>query len=137
MNIVKIMIPTCLMTFLNENQTVRQGWEIMTRTRYTAIPVIDVEHHYKGSVSEGDFLRHMLNVGSLDKRDMEKHRVQELVRLDFCPPLSIDASEAEVIESSLRQNFVPIVDSRNVLCGLLTRRIVIKYLAEKNEIANS
>lgn len=137
MNIAKIMIPKCLTTFLNENQTVRQGWEIMTRNGYTAIPVIDAEHHYIGSVSEGDFLRHMMNVGSLDKLDMEKHSVKELVRLDFCPPLNIDASETEVINSSLRQNFVPIVDSRNTLCGILTRRVVIEYLADKNGIVHS
>ncbi|MBE6684870.1 MAG: CBS domain-containing protein [Clostridia bacterium] len=137
MNIAKIMIPKCFTTFLNDNQTVRQGWEIMTRNGYTAIPVIDAEHHYIGCVSEGDFLRHILSVGSLDKRDMEKHRIKELVRLDFCPPLNIDASEADVIDSSLKQNFVPIVDSRNTLCGILTRRVVIEYLAKKNGIAPS
>ena len=71
------------------------------------------------------------------KLDMEKYRVKELVRLDFCPPLNIDASEADVIKSSLKQNFVPIVDSRNTLSGILTRRVVIEYLAEKNGIANS
>ena len=137
MNIAKIMIPKCFTAFLNENQTVRQGWEVMTRNGYTAIPVIDGEHHYIGCVSEGDFLRHMLRVGSMDKLDMEKYRVKELVRLDFCPPLNIDASEADVIKSSLKQNFVPIVDSRNTLCGILTRRVVIEFLAEKNGIANS
>ena len=137
MNIAKIMIPKCLTTFLTENQTVRQGGEIMTRNGYTAITVIDAEHHYIGSVSEGDFLRYIFSVGSLDKRDMEDHKVRELVRLDFCPPLNIDASEADVINSSLKQNFVPIVDSRNTLCGILTRRVVIEYLAEKNGIANS
>lgn len=134
MNIAKIMIPKCLITFLNENQTVRQGWEIMTRNGYTAIPVVDAENHYIGCVSEGDFLRHILRVGSLDKLDMEKYRVKELVRLDFCPPLSIDASEEDVINFSLQQNFVPIVDSRNMLCGILTRRVVIDYLAKKNGI---
>ena len=70
MNIAKIMIPKCFTAFLNENQTVRQGWEVMTRNGYTAIPVIDGEHHYIGCVSEGDFLRHMLLVGSMDKLDM-------------------------------------------------------------------
>lgn len=134
MNIAKIMIPKNFTVFLSENQTVRQGWEIMTRNGYTAIPVLDSEGRYLGCVSEGDFLRHVMFVGSLDKQNMEKHKVKELVRFDFCPPLSIDASEAEVIESSLKQNFVPIVDSRNTLCGILTRRVVIEYLAKKNGI---
>ena len=134
MNIAKIMIPKALTVFLNEKQTVRQGWEIMTRNGYTAIPVLDAEQHYIGTVSEGDFLRYVLNTGSLDKMDMENHRVRELVRRDFCPPISIDADESEVVSAALNQNFVPIVDSRNTLCGILTRRGVIAHLAEKNGI---
>ena len=136
MNIAKIMIPKALTVFLNEKQTVRQGWEIMTRNGYTAIPVLEAEQHYIGTVSEGDFLRHILDTGSLDKMDMENHRVRELVRRDFCPPISIDADESEVVSAALNQNFVPIVDSRNTLCGILTRRGVIAHLAEKNGIPN-
>ena len=134
MNIAKIMIPRACTVFLNEKQTVRQGWEIMTRNGYTAIPVLDAEQHYMGCVSEGDFLRHILSMGSMDKLDMENHRVRELVRRDFCPPISMDAEEAEVIAAALNQNFVPIIDSRNTLCGILTRRGVIAYLAEKQGI---
>ena len=134
MNIAKIMIPKALTVFLNEKQTVRQGWEIMTRNGYTAIPVLDAEQHYIGTVSEGDFLRLILDTGSLDKLEMENHRVRELVRRDFCPPISIDADESEVVSAALNQNFVPIVDSRNTLCGILTRRGVIAHLAEKNGI---
>ena len=51
-----------------------------------------------------------------------------------CPPISIDADETEVVHAALNQNFVPIVDSRNTLCGILTRRGVIAHLAEKNGI---
>lgn len=134
MNVAKMMIPKACTVFLNEKQTVRQGWEIMTRNGYTAIPVLDAEQHYIGCVSEGDFLRHILSTGSLDKQDMEDHRVRELVRRDFCPPISIDADETEVIHSVLNQNFVPIIDSRNTLCGILTRRGVIAYLAEQKGI---
>lgn len=137
MNIAKIMIPRACTVFLNEKQTVRQGWEVMTRNGYTAIPVLDADQHYIGCVSEGDFLRHILDTGSLDKMEMENHRVRELVRRDFCPPLSIDADEGDVIRAALNQNFVPIVDSRNTLCGILTRRGVIAYLAEQKGISST
>ena len=127
--------PQSMYCFLNEKQTIRQGWEVMTRNGYTAIPVLDADQHYIGCVSEGDFLRHIFETGSLDKMDMENHRVRELVCRDFCPSISIDADEAEVITSALNQNFVPIIDSRNTLCGILTRRGVIAYLAEKQGIS--
>lgn len=131
MNLAKIMIPKVSTVFLKESQSVRQGWEIMSRNGYTAIPVINAEGQYMGSVSEGDFLKYVIAAGTTDPRHMEQHRVCELVRTDFCPPLQIDSCRERVIESVLNQNFVPIVDGRNTLCGILTRRGVIQYLAEE------
>ena len=131
MNIAKIMIPKVVTVFLNENQTVRQGLEIITRYGYTAVPVLDGNQHYMGCINEGDFLRHILAIGTTDKKALENTKVGELVRRDFCPALNIDADETDVIASILNQNFVPIVDGRNTLCGILTRRGVIAYLAEK------
>lgn len=126
MNLAMVMIPKVCTVFLREKQTVRQGWEIMKRHGYTAIPVLDENDRYIGTVSEGDFLRFIMEAEST----MEKHRVIELVRKDFCPPLEIDAGVEQVIDSILRQNFVPIVDSRGALSGILTRQGVIRYLAD-------
>lgn len=131
MNLAKIMIPKVSTVFLKETHTVRQGWEIMSRNGYTAIPVINSDGQYTGSVSEGDFLKFIIAAGTTDPRSMEQHRVCELVRKDFCPPLQIDADRDQVIEPILNQNFVPIVDGRNTLCGILTRRGVILSLAEE------
>lgn len=131
MNVAKIMIPKVCTVFLNEKQTVRQGLEVLTRNGYTAIPVLDADQHYIGCINEGDFLRHILSVNTTDRKELEKTRVGDLVRRDFCPALNINADDEEVIASILNQNFVPIVDGRNALCGILTRRGVIAYLAEQ------
>ena len=90
---------------------------------------IDEAGGYVGSVSEGDFLRHVMAVGTTELRAHEQYRIASLVRRDFCPPLSIEAEDATVIEAIMNQNFVPIVDDRGALCGILTRRAVIGYLA--------
>ena len=134
MNIAKIMIPKVCTVFLNEKQTVRQGLEILTRNGYTAIPVLDADQHYIGCINEGDFLRHMISLHTTDRKELEKHRIGDLVRRDFCPALNINADETEVIEAILNQNFVPIIDGRNTLCGILTRRGVIAYLAEQKSL---
>ena len=63
MNIAKIMIPKSLTVFLNENDTLRQGFELMTEKGYTALPVLDDHGAYVGSVNEGDFLRYIMRNG--------------------------------------------------------------------------
>ena len=130
MNIAKIMIPKVSTVFLHENDTVRQGLERFTRHGYTAVPVLNGNEQYVGSVTEGDFLRHLLASGSIDPKLQERSRIKDIVRRDFCPALPIDASYSEMIAAVGKQNFVPIVDGRNTLCGILTRRVVICYLDE-------
>ena len=131
MNIAKIMIPTVLTAFVHEESSIRRGMELIRRQGYTAIPVLDAGGTYVGTVTEGDFLRLLVSVGSTDPKDYELRQIKDIVRRDFCPPLGIDADESEVISAIMSQNFVPIVDVRGILCGILTRRAVIKYLAEK------
>lgn len=75
MNLARIMIPKVSTVFLKENQSVRQGWEIMNRNGYTAIPVLDTDGKYIGTVSEGDFLKFIIAAGTLDAQNMESHRV--------------------------------------------------------------
>ena len=64
MNIAKIMIPKISTAFLFENNTVRQGLEKFNRYGYTAVPVLDENGIYAGTVTEGDFLRHIMKIKS-------------------------------------------------------------------------
>ena len=131
MNIAYFLLPKNSVAYLYDDYTFRQGLEKMRYHGYTAIPVITREGQYAGTVSEGDFLNFVMAAGTTDTQHMEHHRVTELVRKDFCPSLQIDADREQVIAFILEQNFVPIVDSRGALCGILTRRGVIQYLAEE------
>lgn len=133
MNIAGIMIPKVSTVFLYENNTVRQGLERFMVHGYTAIPVLNSKEQYIGSVTEGDFLRHLLSVHTTNLKTLEQYRLESIVRRDFCPPLPIDAPLTQVISAALNQNFVPIVDGRNILCGILTRQVIIQYLAQGHE----
>ena len=130
-NIAKIMIPKPLTRVLHAKDTVRQALETMENHGFTAIPVLDEEERYIGCVTEGDFLRHVLRVGDTDKKTHEQFLVGNLVRKDFCEAIDIAAPTQEVVRTILNQNFVPVVDDRNVLCGILTRKGVIQELAEE------
>ncbi len=131
MNIAKIMIPKISAAFLYENNTVRQGLEKFTRYGYTAVPVLDENGVYSGTVTEGDFLRHIIKLQSAEMKDHESYLIKDIIRKDFCPSLLIAAEQDEVIEAVKNQNFVPIVDGRGIFCGIITRKGVIETLAEQ------
>ncbi|MCH5324728.1 MAG: CBS domain-containing protein [Eubacterium sp.] len=130
MNLAKIMTPKILTAHIHENDSVRQGLEKLRSHGFTAVPVLDTNERYLGAITEGDFLRHIINIGSTDMHKLESTRVGELFRRDFCPPLKINSEREQVLEAVLQQNFVPIVDDRGCLCGIITRRSVIKAVTE-------
>lgn len=129
MNIVKMMVPKSMTVYIHGTDSVRQGLEVISRHSYTAIPVLDENDHYIGSVAEGDFLRFLMTEREEGLQELEKRRIGDIIRKDFCPAISIDAAADTVIDAILEQSYVPVVDSRNTLCGIVTRRRLIAYYA--------
>ena len=60
------MIPKISTVFLYEKDTIRQGLERFMVHGYTAVPVLNDQEQYIGSVTEGDFLRHLLACQTTD-----------------------------------------------------------------------
>ena len=83
-NIAKIMIPKISIALVHADDTVRQGLEKMRHNGYTSVPVLDKDEVYLGSVSEGDFLRHILSTGSTDLKFHEKYKIGDIFRKNFC-----------------------------------------------------
>lgn len=77
MNIAAIMIPKVLTVFLHETDTIRQGLEQFTVHGYTAVPVLNEQEQYIGSVTEGDFLRHLLKIHTTELKTLEQYRVAD------------------------------------------------------------
>lgn len=129
-NIAQIMLPKVSTVHICENATVRQGMEVFQRYGYTAIPVVSEDGKYLGSVTEGDFWRHMCRIGTTSKKEQENYHIRDIFRPDFCEALPIEADAKAVVDVALRQNFIPIVDGRGYLSGMVTRQKLIKYLAK-------
>ena len=66
MNIAYFLLPKNRVAYLRDDYTFRQGLEKMRHHGYRAIPVIDREGHYVGTVSEGDFLWKLLDADTAE-----------------------------------------------------------------------
>lgn len=130
MNILHLLHIKSEVKYIYESNTLRQGLEKMRRHGYTAIPVITKEGDYVGSVSEGDFLWHILRNEKGSIKEQEQYFVNDIIRKDFIPPAKITASADELFDMATNQNFIPVVDDRNKFIGIITRRDIIKYFLE-------
>lgn len=128
MNILRFLTPKVKVEYIDIDSTVRQGLEKMKYHGYAAIPVIDSNGHYVGTVTEGDFLWALYNNNSPDIKRLEKTELKTIIRRDY-QPVKASASIDEILSRAYYQNFVPVVDDRDVFIGIIKRKDIIKYLA--------
>ncbi len=131
MNVAFFLVPKSRVAYLTEGSSFRQGMEKLRRHGYTAIPVVSRKGKFLGSISEGDFLWNIMSMGSLESRDLEQARIDDIIS-DRTPPVRVTTSVEELQDRLLDQNFVPVVDDRDMFMGIVTRRAVMAYLMERN-----
>ena len=134
MNISFYLIPKSEVTYIHKEDTVAQALRLIHKHGYQAVPVIDERGRYVGTISEGDFLWNLIEEYHMDMEVMRKSHVEAMrLRWDY-KPVSIDADIEQLDNHILNQNFVPVVDGRNVFIGIITRKEIIKeLLKQKNE----
>ena len=128
MNILRLMIPKSAVEYINSASTVRQALEKMRYHRYVAIPVLDDDGIYLGTLRNDDLFKYFLENGNFDSRSAERDSVMSILDRDYSRPLYHNASMNELIENVKEHNFVPIVDDRGCFIGMVLRRDVLSFL---------
>ena len=57
-----------------------------------------------------------------------KKSIKSLIRKEFMPAVSISTPMMEILRQSLKQNYVPVVDDRNIFIGIITRKVILESL---------
>jgi len=109
----------------------RQAIERMEYHRYTAVPLVDHEGKYAGTITEGDLLWKMKNTPGLSFEDTEKIPITEIPRRVKNEPVRIEAKIDSLLNLAVTQNFVPVVDDEGTFIGIIRRREIILHLAEQ------
>lgn len=127
MNILYLLHPKNTVEYLFDDDTFEKGYNCLRSSSYTAIPVIDREGVYVGTVSEGDFLRAIMDDHLFSLEEMGDCVVGDYIRKDWNPPIKVTAQLDELVMQVMDQNFLPVVDDRGCFAGIITRRDIIKY----------
>jgi len=98
--------------------------------RYTAVPLVDQEGRYAGTITEGDLLWKMKNSPGLTFENTEKILITEIPRRIQNEPVRIEATIYSLLDLAVTQNFVPVVDDNGVFIGIIRRREIIDYFAK-------
>lgn len=135
MNIAFFLRPKISVAYLYSDYTVRQSLEKMKHYGYTAIPVINRDGRYVGTVSEGDFLWYLTdcfgNQEDINMKKLEEIPLSKILRTDLYKPMKVTADVDELLTLAMNQNFVPVVDDLGSFIGIVTRRDIIRHLTDK------
>ena len=134
MNIAFLLTPKSSTVYIYEDSTFRQALEKLRHHGYTAVPVLTRDGGYAGTLSEGDFLWSVLDIGGASLADCEDLRVSDLInKNDRNPAVHITSDADELLSRALEQNFVPVVDDRGSFMGIVTRRAIIESLIKEHK----
>lgn len=136
MNIFRFILPKSSVEYLTNDSTVRQAYEKMRYHNYVAIPIIDNEGKYVGTIRNDDLFRYFLEDGKGSMRRAEKERVVNIIKDSSIKPLYHTDTINTMAESLLEHNFAPVVDDRGCFIGIVLRRDVLNFLFDYYEKNN-
>ena len=127
MNILFFLTPKRDVDFIYDDFTLRQAVEKMEYHGYTAVPVLNRDGCYVGTLSEGDILRVVKERYNLDLKTAENIRVSQIPQSRHIASVSASSLMEDLIDVACCQNFVPVVDDDNKFIGLITRKDIIRH----------
>lgn len=130
-NILFFLIPKAMCAYLYDDYTIRQALEKMEGSGFAALPILNRNGQYRGTLTEGDLLWGLKNTCYMDIRQAEARRIMEISRRRDNTPVRVTTSMYELVDRASSQNFVPVVDDSGAFIGIVTRRAIIKYCTEK------
>ena len=130
-NILFFLTPKAMCQVVYDDFTVRQALEKMESSGYTALPILNKRGEYRGTLSEGDGLWAMKNMCNMDLRIAESRRIMEISRRKDNIPVRVTTTMRDLVERSVSQNFVPVVDDKDTFIGLITRKAIISFCMDQ------
>jgi CBS domain-containing protein len=129
MNIAFFLLPKDEVVYFSPRSTMRQALERMEYHRYSSVPLVDQSGRYVGTITEGDLLWKMKNTPGLSFENTHQVRLDEVEQHVQNQAVRIDADMSDLINLSMEQNFVPVVDDKGIFIGIVRRKEIIEYCA--------
>lgn len=131
MNIAFFLTPKNDVVYQKASTTMRQALERMEYHRYSAIPILDDEGNYVGTLTEGDLLWKIKNTPGLDFSNTNKIRVSDIQMHMNNHPVRISCNIEDLILTAMTQNFIPVIDDDDKFIGIIKRSAIINYCYDR------
>jgi len=125
LNLLFLLTPKREVVWVRAYGTLSEAIERMRPNGFAAVPVLDDEGGYVGTLTEGDILWHLLD--SPDPELARAEPVLDLMRRTNNRAVHIDARLETLLLRATEQNFIPVLDDREIFIGIVRRKSIIEH----------
>ena len=127
MNIRNLMIASERVAHVQVGNSLEHALLVLTKSGYTAIPVLDPNYKLHGLISTPIIMESILGLERIEYEKLEQKKVEEVMNIKI-PHLKIDASLSDSIKLLVDHPFLCVENEEGLFEGILTRRAVMQLL---------
>lgn len=132
--VAAFLTPKSEVVWVSASGSVEQALERMKPNGFAAVPILDDDGGYVGTLSTSDLMWFLLGAGSAWQELARATALLTVPRRRTGLVVHVDTSISALIDAAIQQSFVSVVDDRAVFIGIVRRRPVIEYCARLAEL---
>lgn len=115
---------------LSPSQTLKEAWDILTRSGFHHLPVVDDKLVIQAIFSDRDLLRYLVNQTPTQQEALWRKSVMSVATHPvICVLKTADIRQCSQLMHEYRIGALPVVNEQHQLCGIVTRSDVLKLLS--------
>lgn len=119
------LIPADVVANVQTDNNLYHAFLVLTKVKYSKIPVLDHGGHFEGLVSLPLITEQMLGFDQLNTEILLQRCVQDVMETQVKTVRDVDDVE-ETLHLMIDNPFVPVVDEQQIFQGIVTRREFMK-----------
>lgn len=126
-NIKEMMIPSERVAHVQVKNNLEHALLVLTKSGYTAIPVLDPGYKLHGLISTPIIMETILGLERIEFEKLEEKRVEEVMNQNI-PRVKPETQMKECLELLVDHPFLCVEGEGGYFEGILTRRTILEHL---------
>lgn len=109
---------------VNCNNNLYHAFLVLSKVKYSSIPVIDNQSHIRGIISMPMIINAITDIDSIRIEDMEKIKVEQVMQTEVAT-VRPDTELEDMLNGMLNHNFLCVADVEGTFLGIITRKAIL------------
>lgn len=117
--------PADELAVIGAEHTLDHALLLMTRNRYSLVPVIDEKSKLKGLISLAIIMDAIIDIEDVEFDKLADIRVKEVMETNY-PSVTVNYELENVLRKLVNNAFISVVDEEGILLGIITRQEILR-----------